>query len=86
MHTVWNNGNDRNGRGSFSEHAERMRLFSKSHARDPEARVALLEHMPTLQVGHTATETGGLKGLTGMTDGLALIPMPKVALARFSRS
>ncbi len=92
MTIAWNNKNkwvdpsDRNSNVSFMEHAERMRVFSQSHACDREARAALLERMSPLWLSLTLTETGGEKGLIGTIDWLALVPMSKTWLFRFSQS
>jgi len=65
--TVWNNRDDRfnpnggNGGDSFEEHAEHMRAFRKSYARNLKVRTALLKSMRTFHVTHTITETAGVK-------------------------
>ncbi len=76
MALVWNNAK------SFKQHVERMRMFRLSGHTGVEVRLALLESMPTSQVTHSMSETGGSRGFIDMSGEPALIPMRKVALNR----
>jgi len=98
MAMEWINRNDRfdpnggNGRGSFQEHAERMREFHTAHAdvamvnapRCDEA--ALLESMRPLQVRRIMMETGGSIFPSSTTDWPALVPTLKVARYKLSQN
>jgi len=98
MTMEWNNRNDRfdlnggNGRGSFKEHNEWIRMFHRSHANVAIVNAprldesALLESMEPLQVRCTMMETGGSRLLNGVTDWSALVPIWKVAPYRLSQN
>ena len=61
---------DRNDKGSFQEHTDRMRIF---HDAPGTCRVAL-----------TVSATGGSATPSDTADWLSLVPMWRMALRRFS--
>ena len=98
MTLEWNNGDYRfdpnggNGRGSFEEHNEYMREFSRSHANVAMVNAprlddaALLERMESWQVSRNMMETGGSRLLNGLTDWAALVPALKLARYKLSQN
>ena len=81
---------DINGKGSFQEHTEHMRMFYETHPGTIEIggasvdRPAYPDGARTCRVALTVSETGGSPTPIETADWLSLVPMWRMALRRFS--
>lgn len=80
MALVWNDAT------SFKRHLEHMRMFRRTHRRDPKREFARIKDMPTLSNIRPTNTTGGVRGSIPTRERPAIIPLWKIALPENSQN
>ena len=80
MALVWNDAT------AFKQHLERMRMFRRTHRRDPEAGFAQIKDMPTLSNIRPTIRTGGVRGSITIRGRAAVVPILELVLPENSQN
>lgn len=71
---------------SFKQHLEHMRMFRRTHCRDPERGFAQIKNMPTLSNIRPTIRTGGVRGSIAIRGKPAIVPMWEIVLPENSQN